>query len=133
LLLQLEDESSAMSRMGYLDDSDDDSLRDPFESQPLMSQLRNSDAAIDFAQDMLDEEEEERRENEMKGRKQSAASVFDGLTSTSPTLFRGTGPDEGPQRFPSTESVAAECHDGRVRAQGRFPAGAHTNLTKSAQ
>ena len=71
LLLQLEDESSAMSRMVYLHDGDDDFLHDPFESQPLMSQPRNSDAAIDFAQDMLDEEEEERRENEMKDRKRA--------------------------------------------------------------
>lgn len=60
-----------MSRMGYLDDSDDDSLRDPFESQPLMSQPHTSDAAIDFAQNMLDEEEEERRENEMKDRQRA--------------------------------------------------------------
>lgn len=70
-LLQLETESSAMSRMGYLDDSDDDSFRDPFESEPLMSQPRNSDAAIDLAQNMLDEEEEERREIEMKDRKRA--------------------------------------------------------------
>ena len=71
LLLQLETESSAMSRMVYLDDSDDDSLRDPFESEPLMSQPRNSDATIDLAQNMLDEEEEERRENDMKDRKRT--------------------------------------------------------------
>jgi hypothetical protein len=71
LLLQLEDESLAMTTMGYSDDSDDDSLRDPFESQPLVLQPRNSDAAIDFAQKMLDEEEEDRRENEKKDRKRA--------------------------------------------------------------
>lgn len=71
LLLQLEDESVAMSRMGYSNDNYDDSLRDPFESQPLVRQPRNSDAAIDFSQNMLDEEEEGRRENEKKDRKRA--------------------------------------------------------------
>ena len=71
LLLQLEDESVATSRMGYFDKSDDDSLRDPFESQPLVPQLRNSDAAVGSAQNMLEEEEMEWRENEKKDRKRA--------------------------------------------------------------
>lgn len=69
LLLQLEDESLAMNRMGYLDDSDD-SLRDPFESQPLVPQPRNPDVAIDFARNMLDEGEQGRNESADRRRAQ---------------------------------------------------------------
>jgi len=68
LLLQLEDESSTMI---YFDDDDDNSLRDPFESQPLVLQPHNSDASIESSQGMLDEEEEERRENERHDRKRA--------------------------------------------------------------
>jgi len=75
LLLQLEDESVAVGRMRYFDDSDDDSLHDLFESRPLVPQPRNSDAAIDPAQNMLEEEEgeegEEWRENEKKDSKRA--------------------------------------------------------------
>jgi len=77
LLLQLEDESVAVGRMRYFDDSDDDSLHDPFESQPLVPQPRNSDAAIDSALNMLEEGEEEEeegvewRENEKKDNKRA--------------------------------------------------------------
>jgi len=84
LLLQLEDESSELSRMGYLDGIDDDNLRDPFESQPLMTQPRNSDPAIDFAQNMLDEEEEERRENETKHRKRAQLQYVIGSPRRAP-------------------------------------------------
>jgi hypothetical protein len=71
LLLHLEDESLVMIRMDCCDDSDHDSFRDPFESEPLVLQPHNSDTAIDFAQKMLEEEEEERREDEKKNRKRA--------------------------------------------------------------
>ena len=77
LLLQLEDESVAMSRTDFFDDSDDNSPRDPFDGQPLVPQPRNSDAAMVSAQNMLEEEDEEeeegeeRRENEEKDRKRA--------------------------------------------------------------
>jgi len=61
--------------MGYLDDSDDDSFCDPFESEPLMSQPRNSDAAIDLAQNMLDEEEEESDEEEDEEEEESYCKI----------------------------------------------------------
>jgi hypothetical protein len=73
LLLQFEDESVVTNRMGYFDDSDDDddSLHDPFESQPLAPQLCNSDATIGSTQNRSDENEGERRANEKKDRKQA--------------------------------------------------------------
>lgn len=71
LLLQLEDESVATNRVVYFDDSDDDSFHDPFESQALVAQPCNSGATINSAQNMLDEQEEDRRDNEKKDRKRA--------------------------------------------------------------